>query len=200
MGTHSWRTVTLASLLVVGVLQSGASAHDYPGSDGLGGPCGKAIKWTGASQTYYHATVWNLAIQNGIENAAASITNGTDFDWTWNSLDHANTITDLNSGDTSIAGATSYTSVNCTPTPGTISAVLMYFNLPHFNTGHGTLYSATWQAYFECTMIHELGHGLGLAHNNTSPSIMNTSHTTRCHTNLWKTVQAHDVSDINAKY
>lgn len=195
---NRWRLVAGASLLVVGALQGAGSAHDYPGTDGIGGPCGKAIKWSSASQTYYLASPWNTAIQNGVANAAASIST-TDFDWT-HSFGSGNTVTNLNSSDTSIAGAMTYDAGSCATTPGTITDVSMYFNTPHFNSGHGTLYGATWQNYFECTMIHELGHGAGLAHNSTNPSIMNTSHTTRCHTNTWKTVQAHDTSDLNAKY
>lgn len=198
MAKNSW-FVAVVSLLIAGGLQSGAGAHNYPSFEGKTGPCNKSVKWSGASQTYYLASPWAVSIQNGVRNAAASITNGTDFNWT-HSFSSPNTVTNLNSSDTSLAGLTSWPGPNCTPTPGIITKAYMYFNLPHFNSGHGTSGSTTWQNYLQCTMIHEFGHGLGLAHNQVSPSMMYATHTPRCHTNSWRTVQPHDVSDINAKY
>jgi hypothetical protein len=70
---------------------------------------------------------------------------------------------------------------------------LLYFNFPHFNQSSHT------QDQKQCTAIHEMGHGVGLAYN-TLTSIMKGEHTSKCHSTLINTLQSHDTSDLNAKY
>lgn len=191
---------TLMSVVAVIVAWAGpAGAHNYPGSDGHPGPCGKSIKWGTASHSYYYPLVVHPDIASGISNAASNMNAATQFTWTYSSSS-PNTWTNLLSSDTSIAGATDYVSVNCTPTPGAIARVAFYYNSPHFSSGHGDAGTTTRKNAYQCTAVHEFGHGTGLAHNATSPSIMYTNHATRCHTNQWRTVQPHDVSDIDTKY
>lgn len=173
------RLLALASasgLAAILVTAPPAQAHEYSCS----------VRWASASQTYYHPLVWAPKYVNAIGNAAASIRT-TDFDWNYSSSS-ATQWRDLASSDTSIAGQTSVTS-DCAN--HRIVAVALYLNFPHL--------SNHTQDQIQCTAIHEFGHGAGLAHN-TLTSIMNADHAYRCHNLLIKTVQSHDVSDLNAKY
>jgi hypothetical protein len=157
--------------------------------------CGDGLpyRWSGTSMSQNIGGV-DTVYRNAI-TAAQSNFNLSDFKYSSSTTSGTIWWSNLNSQDTSTAGATRLT-VDC----GThrITAANMYFNYPHFAA------SAHDDWARQCTAIHELGHGVGLAHNSllstSGTSIMYGVHADRCHSYSIVALQPHDTSDINAKY
>jgi hypothetical protein len=181
-----------AAILIVGGLTLGltprpTSAHNEVCSDGIG------YRWTGTRVSQNIGGV-DTVYRNAI-NAAQSNFNWSDFKYASSTTSGTIRWSNLNNPDTTIAGATSST-IDCAT--HRITGASMYFNYPHFTA------SAHDDWARQCTAIHELGHGVGLAHNGllstSGTSIMYGVHQDRCHSYSIVALQPHDTSDINAKY
>lgn len=153
---------------------------------------GQPTRWQNTSTSMGYPGSWTLSYRNGIIGAQTSF-NSSDFDYITDSQSSALVQWgDLNSPNTNVAGSMTGP-VNCSTNPNYFQAVYLYYNFPHFNaTNHNT-------SHKQCVAIHEMGHGVGLAHNELT-SINRTNEVTQCHNNSWNTLQSHDVSDINGKY
>lgn len=155
---------------------------------------GQPTRWRNASTSQGYPSSWPVSYQDAIVGATTQF-NTSDFDWFTDSQSSAKAQWgDLNNtSNTGLAGSMTGP-VDCSTNPNYFQAVYLYYNFPHFNA------SAHTTAQKQCTAIHEMGHGVGLADNTFSPSIMYSNHNTRCHSSLITSLQSHDLSDINGKY
>jgi hypothetical protein len=127
---------------------------------------------------------WQTALENArIEFNAAHFTyyKGAGLNWA-----------NLNSSDTTLAGDMAIRSWACGGT-NLIYDASLYINVPHFQASPHTI------GQRQCTVIHEMGHVVGLEHNDIT-SIENIPHSHRCHYWEIKKLQPHDISDINFRY
>lgn len=150
---------------------------------------GHQLRWGGTSTTHWYPSTWDVSYRDAISGAQAGF-NGSDFDYFTSTQTSALlTWQDLNNPDTNIAG---YASIVVFCNTHNISSGTLYFNFPHFQTAHTV-------AEKQCVAIHEMGHGAGFWHNEVI-SVLRTDHNTQCHVNQWKTLQTHDLNDVNTVY
>ena len=182
------RALVIVAFSAIGVLvtfvaaaPAGAHNWDFCGDGNL----------TKFYRSYTYETwpnTWNSEWQTALGNARVEF-NVSHFKYYKGSgLNWAN----LNSSDTSVAGQTTIRAFTCGGT-NLIYDVSLYINVPHFQASPHTI------GQRQCTAIHEMGHAVGLDHNDLA-SIVNIPHSHRCHYWEIKTLQPHDTSDINYRY
>lgn len=171
---------TVAGCLLLGSLSVAASAHE---------PCSTSYA-KAQEHKYDYPNEWNDSNKAGIDRAAANISNNSPYYFTKVSATEAEfRWGDYGSSDTSLAGYTDRT-IFCTA--AYIDIIALYYNFAHFQGTHSGDEK-------QCIAIHEFGHGMGVEHNSLT-SIEYQPHSTRCHSWLIKTLQPHDVGDIDFKY
>ncbi|HEX8098602.1 MAG TPA: matrixin family metalloprotease [Actinomycetota bacterium] len=157
---------------------------------------GYKLRWESSNATYFYPNNWSSRYANATDNAAASITNNTDFsfqkgasansaDVSWHKDNYGN------SGWDGLAHRT-----------WTESSTACY--LYKVDTYYNTYWTGGYTAgATQSVGIHETGHAIGMKHVNdqcTLNSIMQPAYDCRWKQKAIKTVQAHDISDINATY
>lgn len=174
---------TLAAAVVL-TRTAPSQAHNW---DNCGN--GLTASYIGGSSLITWPSTWMNEWQTALENARVEF-NVSHFvyyrgagETTW---------ADLGSPDTSIAGLARITSEDCNGT-ALIYSVDLFINTPHFQASPHTV------GQRQCTAIHEMGHLVGLNHNDLV-SIETTPHEHRCHYWEVKKLQSHDISDINYRY
>lgn len=140
---------------------------------------------------YDYPNEWPQSYKDAVDTSGTNFTNNSEFDFYKRSATEAEfRWGNLNSSDTSIAGKVTF-DYSCSL--GLAYGFTAYMNFPHFDS------SSHSYDQKRCTAIHELAHVAAFGHNDVT-SVLDTPHTYRCHTVTIKTLQTHDVSDIDSKY